>query len=353
MEYADLFEFEEKYTDAYSEYFSDEEKETFNEEYFADKNYMTISDVNAAYEDAVVHKWANTLSGWGEVENIIETFGNDIGINMTSKDDKYNFDKLKTSQKTELYENVLDKKEFSTVEKFVGFINDEIEDLSKESKKSSGGGGGGGGFVAGNGSVNTQVTTPAVTPVDPDAVPEVTVDFSDMEAYDWAKESVDSLSKKGIVSGTGNGNFEPGRNVTREEFLVMLMRAYGITEGSDGSSFTDSVSGSWYAPYLAEAKTNGYVSGRPDGTFGVGDEITREDACVMAHNIAKSHGKTFALDTVEAFTDNNEIAAYAIDSVYALKNASIINGKGEGMFAPKDNCTRAEAAKIIYTLISL
>ena len=63
---------------------------------------------------------------------------------MTSKDDKYNFDKLKTSQKTELYENVLDKKEFSTVEKFVGFINDEIEDLSKESKKSSGGGGGGG-----------------------------------------------------------------------------------------------------------------------------------------------------------------------------------------------------------------
>ena len=33
---------------------------------------------------------------------------------------------------------------------------------------------------------------------------------------------------------------------------------------------------------------------------------------------------------------------------YALKNAGIINGMGDGLFIPADSCSRAQTAKMVY-----
>ena len=73
----------------------------------------------------------------------------------------------------------------------------------------------------------------------------------------------------------------------------------------------------------------------------------------MAYNIAKAKGTAFNTEKGEVFADDADVADYANEAVYALKNAEVINGKGEGMFAPKANCTRAEAAKMIYGLLEL
>ena len=42
------------------------------------------------------------------------------------------------------------------------------------------------------------------------------------------------------------------------------------------------------------------------------------------------------------------ISDYAEESISELYCAGIINGVGESIFAPTENCTRAQAAKIIY-----
>lgn len=52
----------------------------------------------------------------------------------------------------------------------------------------------------------------------------------------------------------------------------------------------------------------------------------------------------------EAFADDASIADYAKTAVYLLKENGVINGRGENTFAPNGTATRAEAAKIIYTL---
>ena len=49
----------------------------------------------------------------------------------------------------------------------------------------------------------------------------------------------------------------------------------------------------------------------------------------------------------EKFEDQDEISKYAVSSVNSMKNAGIINGIGNGYFAPKSTATRAEAAVII------
>ena len=53
------------------------------------------------------------------------------------------------------------------------------------------------------------------------------------------------------------------------------------------------------------------------------------------------------------FEDVSMIDSYAADSVAAMQQAGIINGMGDGRFAPQANATRAEAAKMIDALYTL
>ena len=62
--------------------------------------------------------------------------------------------------------------------------------------------------------------------------------FGDLDGYEWAKKDIENLYQKDIVSGTGDGNFEPSREVKREEFVKMLVSALDLTLSND-LEFTD------------------------------------------------------------------------------------------------------------------
>ena len=49
--------------------------------------------------------------------------------------------------------------------------------------------------------------------------------------------------------------------------------------------------------------------------------------------------------------DYEQTDDYAKEAVWMFKDAKILSGTGEGMFEPKKPCSRAEIAKIVYTLI--
>ena len=349
-----IFNFDEKYLSAYEERLSDELKADFVGENFKDKGYKSADEIEEAFKDAVLLEVCNAAAGWADVEAFISDFGEDAGVDMGAYDD------LSETDKNKLYLSILNRGDFDNIEAFAEFANKEIDDLDDDPQgggRPSGGGGGygGGGSGSGGGTTGgTTVSTPIVsadTPNENPTQPEAPA-FTDMTGYEWAKESVEALAEKGIVTGTGEGAFEPGRNVNREEMLVMILRSFDVEPGETKTDFTDAEADGWYNEYLAAAKEAGYVNGRPDGSFGVGEAVTREDAAVMAYNIAKAMGEEFDTSVSETFTDDEEVSEYAKEAVYALKNKGVINGKEEGVFAPKDNCTRAEAAKIIYTLIA-
>ena len=63
---------------------------------------------------------------------------------------------------------------------------------------------------------------------------------------------------------------------------------------------------------------------------------------------------TLPTDTAAAdFSDSAQISSYAADAVKAMRQANIINGKGDNTFAPKDNATRAEACKMLTVLMKM
>lgn len=178
--------------------------------------------------------------------------------------------------------------------------------------------------------------------------------FSDLENVAWAKDSVAFLAGKGIVSGDAQGLYNPNRNVSREEFIKMLVVAFHVYDNEAECNFTDVPENEWYYSYVASAEKSGIVKGTTDEFFGVGQEVSRQDMAELMNRVLKQKG--IALPSVReeiSFIDNGEIAEYASDSVKLLYRAGIINGMSDGSFAPLEPATRAQAAKVLSDVIKI
>ncbi len=172
--------------------------------------------------------------------------------------------------------------------------------------------------------------------------------FTDMAGYDWAQTAVTALAMRNIVSGRGDGTFDPGGQITRAEYAQMLINAIGKSSDYADTTFNDVPTDAWFYHNVAVAAQLGIVSGYGDGNFGPYDLITREQMALMTQKAAIVMNKSLTGAAVAAFSDDAEIADWAKAAVYDLANVGIINGMGDGTFAPKANATRAQAAVIIY-----
>ena len=220
----------------------------------------------------------------------------------------------------------------------------------------SGGGGGGGGAASdrdnehsgepGAGGSYYGTTTPVVE------TPSIKVNFTDLNKANWAKDAIETLATKRIVSGVGENRFEPLRTISREEFVTILLNAFGLfDENYVEVPFTD-VKNSWAYPYICKAYALGIVSGIDETRFGTGNHITREDMAVMLMRaLNTANYKIEKVEEYTPFTDDSDIAPYAQNSVRTLVEAGVINGMGDNTFGSKASATRAESAMMIYQII--
>ncbi len=213
------------------------------------------------------------------------------------------------------------------------------------------GGGDGGSWSVGIPAV-TPLPTPIVTPeptepAEPQAPAEPV--FSDIENVEWAIEAIEYLAEKQILSGVGDGRFEPNRYMAREELVKMLDNFFGYSKEAADSDFADADKEAWYYRAISGAASKGVVTGYEDNTFGIGKNVTREDAAVI---LLRAFGsESFGEAAEPEFSDNDDISDYAKEAVGILSNSGIIAGMGDGSFMPKGNLTRAQAAKLFYGLL--
>ncbi len=227
---------------------------------------------------------------------------------------------------------------------------DNIKSSNSGSSSSSGGNRGGGS----GGSIGGTKTYPTVVPDTDNKDIELNYYvFDDLDSVEWAREPICKLAEMGVLRGKEYRLFYPNDNITREEFVKMLTVAYKLNIENKTAKFTDVNADDWFMPYVAAALENGIVNGVSDDMFGTGQNITRQDLAVMAYNAALKNGVEFNTEGVQKFSDDDKISDYAKTAVYALKSQDIVNGIDGKNFAPQDTATRAEAAKILYALISL
>lgn len=181
--------------------------------------------------------------------------------------------------------------------------------------------------------------------------------FKDVETH-WAKDAVNDMGSRLVVSGVGEDRFEPDRDITRAEFAAITVRALGLMRPGVGKdAFNDVTKDTWYYDAVSIASEYGIISGYGDGKFGPMDKITREQAMAMIARAMKITKLKAELNDgemqklLEAFGDSGKAADWAKASIAACVKAEIVSGRNGKMIAPKDNITRAEVAVIVKGLL--
>lgn len=112
----------------------------------------------------------------------------------------------------------------------------------------------------------------------------ITKTFGDVPANAWYAKAVNTLASLGVVSGVGNGDFEPERSITRAEFTSIAMK---FAEGKTGGTniFSDVKSTDWFYRAVVNSTQYGWIHGYGDGTFRPNNPITRVEVTAIVNNM--------------------------------------------------------------------
>lgn len=113
---------------------------------------------------------------------------------------------------------------------------------------------------------------------------EITVEFEDVPADAWYATPVNTLASLGILSGVGNGRFDPERSITRAEFTVIAMK-FANTSGGGVNIFSDVNEDDWFYSAVVDSTQYGWINGYPDGTFRPEATISRAEVTVIVNHM--------------------------------------------------------------------
>ena len=175
-----------------------------------------------------------------------------------------------------------------------------------------------------------------------------------MEIFDEAKQEwvevsyPNRLKDEGKRRVTLTGNKELAKNfefandnyTTTVEFIVV---------NKDKLVFNDVKPGDWFFDVVFDAQANGWMNGYADGVlFGTHDQITRGQVACVLFNMAgadmnETDGSFNEVFGWKSFDDVDGKAYYG-EAIAWAKQAGVVNGYGDGTFAPDAPVTREELA---------
>jgi hypothetical protein len=160
-----------------------------------------------------------------------------------------------------------------------------------------------------------------------------------------------------VIDGKGDGSFSPESDITRAEFVAILVRGLGLKPENEAASFSDVKASDWYNGAIHAAHSYHLVNGLKDGSFHPNAKITREEAMVItakAMTITGLKAKLSAqsVDTIlSPYADAAEASRWAQSGIADTIQSGIVTGQSGTKLAPKDYITRAEVASIVKRLL--
>ena len=233
---------------------------------------------------------------------------------------------------------------------------------STETPSGGGGGGGGGGAAPApdeDDNANTPSDDETTQPDDGGNTDVPSKGFVDLGNHAWASDAINELAEAGIIKGTSETTFSPANNITRADFAILLVRAFGL-ESDNTENFADVSESDYFAAELAIARNCGIVDGIGDNKYAPRNTITRQDMMVIVYRALqvlekmpspRGKGGPLAVDEVgRTYPDFTKVAPYATDAVSALITEGLVNGKN-GLIDPMSYTTRAEVAVLIKRIL--
>ena len=188
----------------------------------------------------------------------------------------------------------------------------------------------------------------------------VTEVFDDVQPTGWYVSAIQYVYDRGIMAGKGNifGVREP---LKRGQFVQTLYNLSGKPAVPDDAvnPFSDVPAKKGYPrDAVLWAVQNEIASGYGNGSFGVNNNIQRQQVAVMLYNYARKQGgydTDFDANAIDGFSDSSKVAGWARESMSWAVTQGIISGKqnadGTYRLEPAGGATRAECASMIKKLL--
>lgn len=209
---------------------------------------------------------------------------------------------------------------------FIGnYIGEKSHTFEIKKKTSTGSGSGGGSRIQ-----PTVTPSPTPTTAPPSPKPTAEPKIYEHNAY---------------IKGYEDGTFRPDATITRAETASMLYVVLEKSNTTAGLTFSDLENEAWYIPAIKAMTETGIIKGYEDGTFRPNTDITRAEFTAMI----------MRTETVQKFAELpfSDVSAdlWSADYIYSAYKAGYIKGYEDGTFKPDNPITRAEAVKIINSVL--
>lgn len=175
--------------------------------------------------------------------------------------------------------------------------------------------------------------------------------FEDVAPGAWYESAVRYAYFHNIMEGMRETEFAPATALTRAMAAQILYNLEGQPDLSSenlGYPYEDVDAQAWYGDAVYWARLTGVATGYGDGTFQPGDSITRQEFAQMLYNYAKYKGYDLTAEgDLSTFPDANSIADWAEAAMSWANGNELINGHDDGTIDAAGIGTRAQAASIL------
>jgi hypothetical protein len=179
--------------------------------------------------------------------------------------------------------------------------------------------------------------------------------FSDTQSY-WAKNCVEQLGERKLITGYPDGSFRPEATVTRAEAAVLMLNAFPDSPVKRTATiFKDVSSNYWANKAISTAYQKGFFSGYPGGIFQHNQPIPRAQIIGVI-----AGGKNYSLVSnptqilQQYFNDAGQIPNYAQNAIAsATINSIVVNYPHVKQLKPLQSATRGEVAALICRALNI
>ena len=168
-------------------------------------------------------------------------------------------------------------------------------------------------------------------------------------ALQWYHDAVAWCLSKGVMSANSDGTFGIGEPVSRATMAKALWVMAGKPDAEEAMIFTDVAQDHTAAAAIAWAAEQGVMTGYSETVFAPGDALTREQmvtALWRYEQLQQSPVETDMTD-VSVFRDARQVSAYAREA-FGWACGSIVGGTETGKIYPRELAVREQLATILY-----
>lgn len=174
--------------------------------------------------------------------------------------------------------------------------------------------------------------------------------FTDIKGH-WGQSIINEAASLGVVGGYPEGYFLPDNLMKREEFYKLITNVLTVTPNTSNTvvTFKDVNPIEWYVPTIKTAVAAGITKGYEDGSFGIGQMISRQEAAKVVATVISTNN----LDTsknASTVKDAALIGDWALPYVNIMFQKGYMQGDDQGNFRPTMALTRAEAATLLLNV---